>query len=128
MYDLKSFLQLSEQQQQQQMQEWLSSIATVAEEEQRQEGIKKLILATSKLDDADKAKVIEIRTIVLARMPIDQIKDIVRSRFRAMQGLRSIDEADRTMVIMLVRKMPRDVQQVVAQVANELREEMSTIR
>ncbi|MBC8231390.1 hypothetical protein H8E77_17700 [bacterium] len=126
MYDLKYFIQLSEQQQHQQMQEWLSSIAT-AEEEQRQQGIKELVLATSKLDDADKAELIKIRTIVLARMPIEQTKDIVRSRFKAMQDLRDIDDADRAMVIMMVRQMPRDVQQVVARVANELREEFSTM-
>lgn len=127
MYDLKKFIQLSEQQQHQQMQEWLSSIVAV-EEEQRQQSIKELVLAISKLDDADKAKVIEIRTIVLARMPIEQIKDVIRSRYRAMQDLRDIDEADRAMVIMMVREMPTDVQQVVVQVANELREEVAENR
>ncbi|MBM3242624.1 hypothetical protein FJZ31_40710 [Candidatus Poribacteria bacterium] len=127
MYDLKNFLQLSEQQQQQQMQEWLSAIAT-AEEERRQQGIKELVLAISKLDDAGKAKAIKIRTIVLTKMPKERIKDIVRSRYRAMQDLRDIDEADRGMVITMVRQMPPEVQQIVVQVANELRQEVAENR
>lgn len=121
-YDFEQFLQLSDQQQHQRMQEWLSSIATVPEE-QRQHDIRQLLLAIAQLDDADKTKVIEVRTIVLARMPMDQIKNILRSRFRAMQNFKEIDEADRAVVATTMPQMPTDVQRVTAQVAMELRGE-----
>ncbi|MBM3242623.1 hypothetical protein FJZ31_40705 [Candidatus Poribacteria bacterium] len=122
-YDFAPFLQLSEQQQYQRMQEWLSALAT-APEQQRQHDIQQLLLTIAQLNDADKAKVIEVRTVALARMPIDQIKNILRSRFRAMQNFKEIDEADRAVVTTLTQQMPTDVQQVTAQVAMELRGEL----
>ena len=141
-YDFEQFLQLSDQQQHQRMQEWLSSIATVprevryrytGREEQRQHDIRQLLLAIAQLDDADKTKVIEVRTIVLARMPMDQIKNILRSRFRAMQKttddfvlpqyFKEIDEADRAVVAAIMPQMPTDVQQITTQVVMELRGE-----
>lgn len=125
--DLKQFLQLSEPEQHQQMQDWLDSIAT-AEEEQRQQRIRQLLLTTAQLNDVDRAKVTKVRTIVLARMPVEQIRDIVRSRYRAMQDLRDINEADRAVVMMMAQQMPGDVQETITKVSTKLRKEFSKRR
>lgn len=124
MYDLKQFLKLSEEEQHQKMNEWLTEIAT-ASEEQRQEALRELLLATSQLDVPDKEKVLKVRTMVLIKLPLEQIKTIVISRRRAMQDLREIDEADREVVFSLVREMPDDVQQAIARIVMELRDEFA---
>lgn len=125
MYDLKQFLKLSDEEQNQKMNEWLTEIAT-APEEQRQEALRELLLATAQLDAPDKEKVIEVRTMVLVKLPLEQIKAIVISRRRTMQDLMEIDEADREVVFSLVREMPDDVQQTLARIVMELRDEFAS--
>ena len=127
MYDLKQFLQLSDDEQKQRMNEWLTEIATVPEE-QRQKALRELLLATAQLDAPDKEKVIEVRTMVLIKLPLEQIKAIVVSRRRAMQDLSEINEADREVVISLVREMPDDVQQTLTKIVMELRDELAAVR
>jgi len=120
MYDLKQFLQLTDEQQQQQMCKLLSSLATTSEE-QRQEGLRQLMLATSQLDTSDKIKVIEARVWALTKLPEEQIKTIFRSRAQAMQGLTEISDADRNLVFTVVQQMPVDVQRTFVQIISELR-------
>ena len=125
MYDFDQFLQLPDEQQHEQMREWLSSIVE-AEEKERQEKIRKLFSEISELDMPDKSKVIEKRILALIELPVDRIKTFARSRYRAMQELSEIDESDRATVIGLMQQMPEHVQQTIAQVLMELRDELDS--
>lgn len=127
MYDLEKFVQLSDEQQQQQMREWISELVTASEQE-RQEGIQQLLLATAQLNEPGKTKVIKVRTLVTSELPKEQMKLIVLSRFNAMQSHAEINEADRQIVFTIMQQMPFDVQKTVMQVISELREEASSTR
>jgi RecG-like helicase len=127
MYDLEKFVQLPDEQQQEQMRKWISELVTASEDE-RQEGLRQLLLANAKLGEPDKTKVIKVRTLVTSELPKEQMKIIVLSRFHAMQNHAEINEADRQIVFTVMQQMPFDIQKTVMQVISELRDEMSSKR
>ena len=127
MYDMRQFLELSEQDRQERMYRWLYAIAEAAEEE-RQEEIRQLTLASAELGTSDATEVTRVRTLVLVKLSKDQIKSILRSRAQAMGDLPEIKERDTMLFFMTVRQMPPDVQKLMVEIGSELRDEQTAQR